>query len=170
MINTPWSVGTRSMAVLRICSAEGEAKMVPATAASQRPWPTKPAKAGSWPEPPPVTMETLFGLRGASGRRKTILFSTSNARDGLVRVREFSAVRTRWLGSVKKCLAGKDDQLAVFVLCKCMCGCDACTMAVGGLTLHFASSFDSFDSSFCLFGREFNHFKFFFTRMLVANR
>lgn len=95
------------MAVLRICSAEGEAKIVPATAASQRPWPTKPAKAGSWPEPPPVTMETLFGFRGASGRRKTILFSTSNARDGLVRVREFNAVKTRWFGSVKKCLARK---------------------------------------------------------------
>jgi hypothetical protein len=50
-------------------------------------------------------METLFGLRGASGRRKTILFSLSSASEGFVRVSELRAVRTRWFGSVKKCLA-----------------------------------------------------------------
>jgi hypothetical protein len=101
-------VGTRSIAALRICSAEGEAKIVPATEASQRPLPTKPAKAGSWPEPPPVMMETLPGLRVASGRRKIILFWASNAREGFVRVRELSAVRTRWFGSEKKCLAERE--------------------------------------------------------------
>lgn len=104
-MSTPFSVGTRSIAARRICSADGDAKIVPATEASQSPLPTKPAKAGSWPEPPPVTIETFFGFRGLSGRRKTILFSRSRAKEGFVRVREFSAVRTRWFGSVKKCLA-----------------------------------------------------------------
>lgn len=56
-------------------------------------------------------METLFALRGASGRRKMILFCRSRARDGFVRVSELSAVRTRWFGSEKKCLAGKRSDL-----------------------------------------------------------
>jgi hypothetical protein len=78
--------------------------MVPATEASRNPCPTKPAKAGSWPEPPPEMIATFFFVR-ESGRRKMILCSGSKARDGFVRVREWRAVRTRWVGSEKKCLA-----------------------------------------------------------------
>jgi hypothetical protein len=40
-----------------------------------------------------------------------ILFCRSRARDGFVSVSELSAVRTRWFGSVKKCLAGKWSDL-----------------------------------------------------------
>lgn len=42
-----------------ICSAEGDAKMVPEMAAVRRPWPTKEEKEGSWPEPPPERRETF---------------------------------------------------------------------------------------------------------------
>jgi hypothetical protein len=78
--------------------------MLPATEAVNRPLPTKPAKAGSCPEPPPE-MTATFDLEEASGRRKMILFSLSNARDGLVIVRELRAARTSLLGSEKKCFA-----------------------------------------------------------------
>lgn len=57
----------RSEMHLLTCSADGEAKMVPATAPLSRPGPTKAAKEGSCPEPPPEMMET-WGL-AASGRR-----------------------------------------------------------------------------------------------------
>lgn len=81
--------------------------MVPAAAAVNRPLPTRPAKAGSCPEPPPETMDTLGEEEDddASGRRKMILFSRSKAREGFVRVRECRAVRTRLSGSEKKCFA-----------------------------------------------------------------
>ena len=77
---------------------------MPAIEASKNPWPTKPAKAGSWPEPPPEMMATFFFL-SESGRRKMILFSGSKAREGFVRVKEWRAVTTKWFGSEKKCLA-----------------------------------------------------------------
>ena len=44
---------------VRTCSADGEAKMVPATQADKRPRPTMLLKEGSWPEPPPLIRETL---------------------------------------------------------------------------------------------------------------
>lgn len=53
----------------RICSALGEAKIVPATEAESRPGPTKEANEGSWPEPPPEMSET-WGLRTALGEEE----------------------------------------------------------------------------------------------------
>ncbi len=46
-------------------SEEGEVKIWPIAAASAIPFPTYSAKRGSWPEPPPITIPTLF-LTGAS--------------------------------------------------------------------------------------------------------
>lgn len=43
---------------LRIWATLGDAKMLPHTAASRRPSPTKPAWAGSWPDPPPERSAT----------------------------------------------------------------------------------------------------------------
>lgn len=68
MTRTPFDVSTREVIAVRICSAEGDAKMVPATAAESMPWPTMPAKEGSWPEPPPEIMDTC-ALALESGRR-----------------------------------------------------------------------------------------------------
>lgn len=78
--------------------------MVPATLALSKPLPTRPAKAGSWPEPPPETIETLLDEE-TSGRRKMILFSGSKAREGFVRVMELRALETSWSGFEKKCFA-----------------------------------------------------------------
>lgn len=39
------------------------------------------------------------------------MFCRSRARDGFVSVSELSAVRTRWFGSVKKCLAGERSDM-----------------------------------------------------------
>ncbi len=77
--------------------------MVPATAAERRPWPTKPPKDGSWPEPPPEIIETWDGT--SDGLMYTILFFASTANEGLVRVSEWRAVSTRCVGSLMKCLA-----------------------------------------------------------------
>lgn len=69
--------------------------------------PTKPAKAGSWPEPPPETMETFgFAETSGVGRRYMILLALSNAREGFVKVRDARAELTICVGSEKKCLAG----------------------------------------------------------------
>lgn len=111
--STPLLVSMRSMAAMLICSADGDAKMVPATAPARIPLPTYPAKAGSWPEPPPLITATL-SRELASGLRKMILCSRSKARDGLVRVSEFRAVKTRWSGSEMKCLAGERSVSSVF--------------------------------------------------------
>jgi len=53
-----------------IWAAEGEAKIVPAMEAVRRPRPTREAKEGSWPEPPPERRETyVVGVRrGGKGR------------------------------------------------------------------------------------------------------
>jgi hypothetical protein len=104
MTKTPLFPGTRLKIPLRIWLADGEAKIVPATAAVRRPCPTKAEKEGSWPEPPPEMRETFTGFEDL---RYMILFSESRDREGLVRVREFRAVWTRWVGSCRKCFAGR---------------------------------------------------------------
>jgi hypothetical protein len=90
--------------------------MVPATEAVKRPRPTKDAKEGSWPEPPPDMRDTggeeeevaftiELGLGLEVGFMYTILFSASRATEGLVRGMEARAVLTRWVGSFMKCFA-----------------------------------------------------------------
>jgi len=54
----PFSGSTLDMIAFRICSALGDAKIVPATAADSSPSPTKAPKLGSWPLPPPEMMDT----------------------------------------------------------------------------------------------------------------
>ena len=81
--------------------------MVPATAPLKQPGPTKAAKEGSCPEPPPETTDTCGSA--ASGLRYTTLFSLSRATLGLVSVMECSAEATSWLGSLRKCLAAKES-------------------------------------------------------------
>lgn len=61
--------GRREKRQVRICSAEGEAKIVPDTAADKRPVPTKPEKEGSWPAPPPETRWTRWEEDLEEGRR-----------------------------------------------------------------------------------------------------
>jgi hypothetical protein len=75
--------------------------MVPATAPERRPAPTKDAKLGSWPDPPPETMETCE----APFLRYMILFAMSHWTEGLVWGMLRRAVLTRWVGSCMKCFA-----------------------------------------------------------------
>lgn len=49
----------RPSKAIRTCSALGLANMVPLTAAVNRPFPTNPAKEGSWPAPPPEIIDTV---------------------------------------------------------------------------------------------------------------
>lgn len=80
---------------------------MPATEAVRRPGPTRDAKEGSWPEPPPEMSETVDPLLDVEvGRWYMILLEASRATAGLVRVMEWRAVWTRWVGSLMKCLAG----------------------------------------------------------------
>lgn len=87
---------------MRIWLALGDAKIVPATPAVRSPRPTKPAKEGSWPEPPP---EMRLTVEGVGVDWYIILLGASREMLGFARVRECSAVLTRTVGSLKKCLA-----------------------------------------------------------------
>lgn len=74
--------------------------MVPATAAVRRPRPTKEEKEGSWPDPPPLIREIVFGV---GDERYTILLVRSTEMEGLVREMECRAEWTRWVESRMKC-------------------------------------------------------------------
>lgn len=78
---------------------------MPATLAVRRPRPTKDAKEGSWPEPPPAMRETDEEEGDKEGFRYIILLGASRDTEGLVKGMEASAVLTKWVGSLIKCLA-----------------------------------------------------------------
>lgn len=62
----------------RTASTDGEANTSPQTAAVRRPFPTKPAWEGSWPEPPPDTRAT-FDL-SQSKRTTTLMCGKPSSR------------------------------------------------------------------------------------------
>jgi len=90
------------------CSAPGLANTLPATLAVRSPAPTNPAKLGSCPDPPPLTIATRCRCCRpdcALGPRYTTLWSASRCTEGLSRGCARSEAATA-VGAVgRKCLS-----------------------------------------------------------------